>query len=51
MDTNQLFEHLMYETGGDFISALSALEDGEYLSTLDVSQEVVEEVYNMLKYD
>ena len=51
MDANQLFEHLMYETGGDFILSLSALEDGAYLSKLDVSQDVVEEVYSMLKSD
>jgi hypothetical protein len=49
MNADEFFEFLMDASGGDFISAAFALEDGEYLSTLDVSQEVVEEVSNMLR--
>jgi hypothetical protein len=49
MTTIELIRHLLKVTEGDTDASLCALEDGEYLGTLDVPQETVENAHHTLR--
>jgi hypothetical protein len=49
MITIELIRHLLKVTEGDIDASLCALEDGEYLGTLDVPQETVENAHHTLR--
>jgi hypothetical protein len=42
-------ENILNDAEGDPKAALAALEDGEYLGSLGLTQEEVEEIYDYIK--
>lgn len=46
--TQELIDEVLSQADGVLEAAVAALEDGEYLSTLDVDQDTVEEAWNAL---
>ena len=46
--TNAL-QNILADADGDYQAALEALEDGDYLGSLELTQEQVEEIYNYIK--